>query len=112
DLGALEGGLSLEMAREGWAAVGVEGRRENFEKAELIRQWFDLPNLEFWHRDVKSLSAADGPFDVILCCGLLYHLDDPFDFLRRLESLLAPEGLLFVDTHVAAEGSVNEASLS
>src|SRR5438067_1888913 len=66
DLGALEGGLSLEMAREGWDVTGIEGRESNFEKAELIRKYFALDNLRFELRDVKSLDRArDGVFDVI-----------------------------------------------
>lgn len=104
DLGALEGGLSLEMAREGWETVGIEGRRANFEKAELIREYFALGNLRFEHRDVKSLNrAADGVFDAVLCCGILYHLDDPFSFLETLRDLTAPDGMLFIDTHVAPD---------
>lgn len=104
DLGSLEGGLSLEMAREGWETVGVEGRRSNFEKAELIRGYFQLDNLRFENRDVKSLDPKqDGTFDVILCCGLLYHLDNPFAFLDTLAGLITPEGLLFLDTHVAPD---------
>ncbi len=118
DLGALEGGLSFEMAREGWDATGVEGRADNFRKASLIASYYALPNLRFVHRDVKELSPErDGPFDVILCCGLLYHLDEPVAHLRLLESLLAPHGLLFLDTHVApdehaARYATHEASLS
>jgi SAM-dependent methyltransferase len=104
DLGSLEGGLSLELAREGWDVTGVEGRASNFEKAELIRAYFALDNLRFQLRDVKTLdSARDGLFDVIVCCGLLYHLDNPFEFLERLSTLCAPGGLLFVDTHVAPD---------
>jgi SAM-dependent methyltransferase len=104
DLGSLEGGLSFEMAREGWQVLGVEARAENFRKSELIRRYYSLPNLRFVHRDVKSLSrAADGEFDVILCCGLLYHLDDPFSHLDLLRELLVPSGLLFLDTHVAPD---------
>ena len=104
DLGSLEGGLSLEMAREGWDVTGVEGRESNFRKAELIRRCFGLDNLRFEMRDVKELSAArDGQFDAVLCCGLLYHLDDPFAFLRKLRELTAEDGLLFVDTHVAPD---------
>lgn len=104
DLGSLEGGLSFEMAREGWDVTGVEGRESNFEKAELIRGYFGLDNLRFQLRDVKSLDPArDGAFDVILCCGLLYHLDNPFAFLEKLNTLLAPGGLLFIDTHVAPD---------
>jgi SAM-dependent methyltransferase len=103
DLGSLEGGLSLELAREGWEVTGIEGRRSNFEKAELIRLHFNLPNLRFEFRDVKTLDPAAGTFDAVVCCGLLYHLDDPFSFLQTLRKLVVPDGLLFVDTHVAPE---------
>lgn len=104
DLGAHEGGLSLEMAREGWQVSGIEGRRSNFEKAELVRAYHDLPNLRFELRDVKTLDRArDGEFDVVLCCGLLYHLDQPFAFLSQLATITAPDGMLFLDTHVAPD---------
>jgi SAM-dependent methyltransferase len=101
DLGALDGGVSFELAREGWQTTGVEGRQSNFENAELIRAYFGLENLRFLHRDVKTLDAAeDGLFDAIVCCGLLYHLDDPFTFVRQMAGMLAPGGLLFLDTCV------------
>lgn len=104
DLGSLEGGLTLEMAREGWNATGIEGRRENFEKAELIRELYALDNLHFQHRDVKTLSRErDGEFDAILCCGLLYHIDNPFALLETLAEMTAPDGLMFLDTHVAPD---------
>lgn len=104
DLGALEGGLSFEMAREGWNATGVEGREANFRKAQLIASYYALPNLRFLHKDVKELTRDDdGTFDVILCCGLLYHLDEPIAHLRQLASLLHDDGLLFLDTHVAPD---------
>jgi SAM-dependent methyltransferase len=118
DLGALEGGLSFEMAREGWNATGVEGREANFRKAQLIASYYALPNLRFVQKDVKELTPeVDGTFDVILCCGLLYHLDEPIAHLRQLSSLLADDGLLFLDTHVApdehaARYRTHEASLS
>ena len=118
DLGALEGGLSFEMAREGWAATGVEAREENFRKAQLVASYYALPDLHFLQMDVKELSReAVGTFDVILCCGLLYHLDAPVAHLRALETLLNHDGMLFVDTHVAPDGyaspePVRDASLS
>lgn len=113
DIGSLEGGLSFEMAREGCDVLGIEGREENFAKSELIRRHHALPNLRFELRDAKSLSRErDGTFDVILCCGLLYHLDDPFAFLRQLADILSPDGLLFIDTHVAPDGSLPGYSLS
>lgn len=102
DLGCLEGGLALEMARHDMEVVGVEGRRENFEKCRLIGEYFGLPNLRFLHLDVRRLRPEEhGTFDVILCCGLLYHLADPFTFLGSLRELAREGGVLFVDTHVA-----------
>jgi len=105
DLGSLEGGLALEMAREGWNVVGVEGRESNYRKAELIRRYFALPNLEFRLQDVKTLDDAAGSFDVVLCCGLLYHIDEPFPLLERLARLVSPKGFLFLDTHVAPDAA-------
>lgn len=104
DLGSLEGGLSFELAREGWDVTGMEGRAGNLEKGEMIREYFGLDNLRFDLRDVKTLSPErDGRFDAVVCCGLLYHLDNPFAFLRTLRAITADDGLLFVDTHVAPD---------
>lgn len=102
DLGSLEGGIALEMAREDMEVLGVEGRKENYEKCLLVKRYFGLPNLNFIQRDVKHLRPEEiGTFDVILCLGLLYHLDDPVGFLGLLASLTHEKGLLFLDTHVA-----------
>jgi 2-polyprenyl-3-methyl-5-hydroxy-6-metoxy-1,4-benzoquinol methylase len=104
DLGSLEGGLSFELAREGWDVTGMEGRASNLDKAEMVRSYFGLDNLRFQLRDVKTLSAErDGRFDAVVCCGLLYHLDNPFAFLRTLRGITAEDGLLFIDTHVAPD---------
>ena len=117
DLGSLEGGVSFELARDGHEVVGIEGRRSNFEKAELIRRYSALPNLRFELRDVKTLGDRPASYDAVVCCGLLYHLDDPFSFLRTLRKVTAADGLLFIDTHVApddplAHGGTYAASLS
>jgi len=102
DLGCLEGGISLEMAKMGFHVLGVEGRRSNYSRASLIEQYFDLPNLEFVEADVKHIGKDRiGSFDIILCCGLLYHLDDPFSFLETLSGLLNKPGMVFLDTHFA-----------
>ena len=102
DLGCLEGGISFAMARLGMNALGIEGRRANFEKCSLIADYFDLPNLSFIQEDVKHIARLGlDPFEVILCCGLLYHLDTPFHTIRDLSDLCSDSGLLFLDTHLA-----------
>jgi SAM-dependent methyltransferase len=104
DLGCLEGGVSLELARAGYQTLGVEGQSSNFEKCKLVKRYFDLDNLDFIHQDVKTLeSESVGTFNAIVCCGLLYHLDDPVDFLSTLNEITDHNSVLFLDTHVAPE---------
>jgi SAM-dependent methyltransferase len=82
--------------------LGVVGRASNFEKCRLVEGYFELPNLRFLHLDVRRLDPEKhGRFDVVLCCGLLYHLADPFSFISRLRRLTVDDGVLFFDTHVA-----------
>ena len=74
DLGCLEGGYSVELARLGFGeVVGVEVRKANFDKCRFVKERLALPNLTFVNDDVWNLERH-GIFDVIFCCGLLYHL--------------------------------------
>lgn len=45
DLGCLEGGFSLALARRGAQVLGIEARALNLEKCMLLKEQFDLPNL-------------------------------------------------------------------
>jgi 2-polyprenyl-3-methyl-5-hydroxy-6-metoxy-1,4-benzoquinol methylase len=106
DLGALEGQYAVEFALHGAETVAVEGREANIEKARVARDALGLENLELRQEDVRSLSAArHGTFDVVLCLGLLYHLDadDVFPFLARLAEVC--RGVLILDTHIGLRGS-------
>lgn len=103
DLGCLEGGFTLEFAEYGFKeAVGVEAHKINYGKCLAVADYFKQRNLRFIHDDVKNLSPErDGKFDVILCLGLLYHLDRPVDFIHKLSAMLNDGGILFMDTHYA-----------
>jgi 2-polyprenyl-3-methyl-5-hydroxy-6-metoxy-1,4-benzoquinol methylase len=102
DLGCFEGGISFEMAREDMDVVGVEGRISNFKKCKLLQDYFAFPNLKFLNLDVRKISKKNhGIFDVVLCLGLLYHLDNPVSFLNILSDITDKTGLLFLDTHFA-----------
>lgn len=83
DLGCLEGGYSLAFAKMGFDVLGIDAREENVKKCEWVKSHFTLPNLRFVKDDVRNL-AQYGPFDVVFCSGLLYHLDDPVAFIDLL----------------------------
>jgi hypothetical protein len=82
--------------------IGAEGRKINYLKCKLIEDYFELPNLRFLHLDVKNLNKKEhGIFDVVLCLGLLYHLDNPISFLDILHEVTHEKSLVFLDTHIA-----------
>ena len=102
DLGCLEGGYAIEFALHGAETVGVEGRRANLEKALFAKRHLGLSRASFVHDDIRNVSEESyGRFDVILCLGVLYHLDAPavFDLLKRLHQMCTR--LVVFDTHVS-----------
>jgi SAM-dependent methyltransferase len=104
DLGCLEGIFSLEFAQEGAIAVGIEGRPANVEKCLFARDVLRLFNCTILCADVRNLpSLALGQFDVVLCAGMLDHLDAP-DAMELIHQISAAcKKLAIFDTHIAPE---------
>lgn len=110
DLGCLEGGFALALARRGMNVTGIEARRKNFEKLKLLEEHFGLRNLGFELDDVKNFDVERfGVCDVTLALGILYHLDEPAAWLRQVAS--ATRGLLIVDSHYAPSDDADLAQL-
>ena len=102
DLACLEGVFALELASHGAEVVGVEARRSHVARAAFAAQALGLDNVSFLHDDVRNLNRdALGTFDVVLCLGILYHLDTP-DLFRIAEQIASVcRGFAVFDTHVS-----------
>lgn len=103
DLASLEGDFSAEFAHRGAEVLGIEGRQVNIDRANAR---FSFPNLRFVQDDVRNLSRDKyGEFDVVLCLGILYHLDSP-DCFKLLESIAEVcTGIAIIDTHISLKRS-------
>jgi SAM-dependent methyltransferase len=101
DLGCLEGGYTVEFARLGFQALGLDVREANIEACQYVRSKVALPNLEFVRDDVWNIPAY-GTFDAVFCCGLLYHLDRPREFLKVLSGVT--KRVLILQTHFSESG--------
>jgi SAM-dependent methyltransferase len=100
DLGCLEGGYAVEFARMGFQVLGIDVRDVNIEACAYVKSRTNLPNLQFVKDDAFNLSNY-GKFDAVFCCGLLYHLDSPKQFLAMLSSVTSK--LLIVQTHFSID---------
>lgn len=101
DLACNEGLYAIEFARHKAKCLAIEGREANIEKARYAKLALSLDNLEIVQDDVRNLSADKyGRFDVVLCLGLLYHLDVPdvFSFVERLGEVCRK--ICIVDTRI------------
>lgn len=101
DLACLEGDFAAEFAVRDAEVLGIEGRRANLDRASAR---FPIPNLSFVQDDVRQLTREKyGTFDVVLCLGVLYHLDAP-DCFRLLESVAEVcTSFAVIDTQVGLE---------
>ncbi len=92
------------MALRGAQVLGIEGRRINIERAQARHS---LPNLKFVQDDVRNLTREKyGQFDVVLCLGILYHLDAP-DCFKLLQSIAEVcSGFAVIDTHISPSADV------
>jgi hypothetical protein len=102
DLACHEGIYAIEFARHGANVVGIEGREAHIEKARFVKAALSLNNLDIVQDDVRNLSRDKyGYFDVVLCLGILYHLDVPdvFSFIERIGEVC--QNIAVIDTRIA-----------
>ena len=80
--------------------VGFDARSELIEQAELIKSITGIDNVRFRTLDFWAMSPAalDGPFDVVLNLGLLYHLAKPVEALEATKRMA--RGIIVLDTAV------------
>lgn len=103
DLACLEGLYSIELARHGSEVAAIEIRETNIEKVRFAKDVLSLDRLRLYCDDIRNLSREKhGSFDVVLCLGILYHLDAPdiFSFIEKMAEVC--KMFAVIDTHISA----------
>jgi SAM-dependent methyltransferase len=102
DLACHQGYFATELARRGCADVlALDARPEHVADCTLIAHALGLPAVRPVQSDVHAAAAANlGQHDVVLCFGLLYHLENPVGALRVARALTRPGGVCLVETQV------------
>lgn len=98
DAGCGVGFFAQTLTELGLETRGFDGRFENVVEA---RKRF--PKIGFERGDIESAEvAALGTFDLVLCFGLLYHLESPMRAIRHLRALTG-KGLLIESMVVSGD---------
>jgi SAM-dependent methyltransferase len=91
DLGCEEGMFGVEFARHGAEVVAVDGREAHVRRTSFLAEAVGVADrVDARVADVRYLDPDElGRFDLVLCLGLLYHLDrdDLAPFARLMAAL-------------------------
>jgi tRNA (mo5U34)-methyltransferase len=113
DIGAWDGYFSFECERRGARVVAYDDFVwEKTDEGFTGKRGFDLAHAAFNSR-VEAVTGGiydlapekvGGQFDVVLFLGVLYHLKHPMLALERVREVLAPGGLLILETQAGHLG--------
>ena len=100
DIACNEGFFSFELLKRNVKKViGFDAREINIEKANFIKNYFGFSNIEFFVSDINDAKQTDmGKFDIVFLLGLLYHVENPMNLLRKVRELTGK--VCVIDTQI------------
>jgi SAM-dependent methyltransferase len=81
--------------------VGIDLSPTCIRHTEKLKRKYRLDNLEVRQLPVEHAPELEGPFDKIICTGVLHHLPDLDEGLRALRDVLKPEGTMYLMVYAA-----------
>lgn len=87
ELGPLEGAHSYLLERLGAASItAIEGNSRAFLKCLCMKEVMGMRRVTYKLGNFVPYLKDCEPFDVIIACGVLYHMTDPILLLERITS--------------------------
>jgi glycosyltransferase involved in cell wall biosynthesis/2-polyprenyl-3-methyl-5-hydroxy-6-metoxy-1,4-benzoquinol methylase len=87
--------ITLPLASIGYRVTGIDIHGESIEAARRVNPY---ANAVFRDCDATTLLRETDRYDVVIASEVLEHMEDPLAFLRTLQALLRPEGMLILTT--------------
>jgi len=91
DIGAAKGSFIKFAKDRGWQVAGVE-------LSEYAAEQGRKQGLDIRTGTVESAGFSDGSFDAITMFDVIEHLQYPADTLKKIKELLAPGGVIVINT--------------
>ncbi len=107
DLACHQGYFSVHLAKSGVDSVlSIDARAEHIADTQLISGVMGFDNIKTLHSDVHALDTESlGAANIVLCLGLIYHLEDPIGALRKARALC--KDVCIIETQVVPGMSGN-----
>jgi tRNA (mo5U34)-methyltransferase len=107
DIGCNAGFYSMAARVRGATSVlGIDQVPHCLDQARLIRDILRLENVDFQQNDGHNLDEAFGTFDVVINTGVIYHLQNPMDFLNRMGRMTRE--MMYLETEVLVDPKFTE----
>ena len=114
DVGCAYGSHTIELAKRGAEAVGIDNSTKWLKLAEENAKGEAEPafiNCDASARLARQALTAHGPFDVVIVNDVFEHIYDTAGLLENMRALIAPKGILYfkipnglATRHVLKEG--------
>ena len=95
EIGCGEGELAIRLARRGLDVRGSDASSEVIAEAGRRARAAGL-ELEFKAAPVEALKPAEDAAELIVCCEVMEHLDDPQAALEKVARLASPWAIISV----------------
>jgi len=88
DIGCNCGFYSIELAKRGANVIGIDYSYSALVQANFAKQVLELHNITFQSGNITNLEETfKTKFDIILCLGLLYHIQDPEAAIKSVSKI-------------------------
>jgi len=96
DIGCGNGAISLPLLRQDTrlTLLDISSSMLSIANSHIPAEFLD--NVEMINEDFMSAELEPQSYDLILCLGVLAHVDSPEDVIARIASLLKPKGSVIV----------------
>ena len=99
DVGCNNGYYMFDLALRGVKHIsGIDPIAIFFLQFYFIHKLTNISHCTFRLLGVQDVIMLNTKYDLILCLGVLYHRKEPLQTLKQLKSILAPNGILLLET--------------
>ena len=86
--GTGECAVNLALAYPNAEVIGVDASLASLNLANKLKNFLNIKNLELIEQNIQTEFKNFGKFDLILCAGVLHHLDQPKEVLKNISKLM------------------------